>query len=113
MSTTPKEEELCGQERPQQREDSGDVGRKRLWGVLSIPMGVSRGSTGGGSTRMQSDSFLSSDSKPGTIQVRSSRRRISALSFLFFWLHLRHMEVPGPGIEPEPWQQPEQLWWDS
>lgn len=39
MSTTPKEEELCGQERPQQREDSGDVGRKRLGGCPVHPYG--------------------------------------------------------------------------
>ena len=24
--------------------------------------------------------------------------------YLFIWLHLWHMEVPGPGIEPMPWQ---------
>ena len=28
---------------------------------------------------------------------------------LFLWAHSQHMEVPGPGIEPIPQQQPESL----
>ena len=28
---------------------------------------------------------------------------------LFFWLHLWHVEVPRPGIEPAPQQQPQLL----
>ena len=28
---------------------------------------------------------------------------------IFFWPGLRHSEVPGPGIKPEPQQQPELL----
>ena len=30
--------------------------------------------------------------------------------FSFFWLHLRHMESPGPGINSEP--QLQKLWWN-
>ena len=30
---------------------------------------------------------------------------------LFFWLHLWHVEVPGPGIEPTPQQQPKLQQW--
>lgn len=32
-------------------------------------------------------------------------------NFFFFWLHLQHVEVPGPGIEPalHLWPAP-QLW---
>ena len=32
------------------------------------------------------------------------------LSF-FFWLHLQHVDVPGPGIEPVPQQWPKSLQW--
>ena len=29
--------------------------------------------------------------------------------FIFFWPHPRHVEVPGPGIEPTSQQRPEPL----
>ena len=32
-------------------------------------------------------------------------------SFFFFWLHLRHVEILGPGNKPLPQQQPNLLQW--
>ena len=34
----------------------------------------------------------------------------SVCLFFFFLLHLWHMEIPGPGIQPTPQQSPELLW---
>ena len=31
--------------------------------------------------------------------------------FFFFWLCFQPVEIPGPGIEPVPWQLPEPLQW--
>lgn len=29
---------------------------------------------------------------------------IKGFLFFFFWLHLQHAEVSGPGIQPVPWE---------
>ena len=36
------------------------------------------------------------------VALRSKYCRGKAEEIFFFWLHLRYMEVPGPGIESEP-----------
>ena len=34
--------------------------------------------------------------------------KILTQKLFIYWLHLQHAEVPRPGTEPEPQQQPEQ-----
>ena len=38
---------------------------------------------------------------PGPLLPVSS---VTGIFFLFFWLHPQDAEVPGPEMEPEPWQ---------
>ena len=37
--------------------------------------------------------------------------RWATRGYFYFWLHLRHVDVPGPGIKPIPQQLPKLLWW--
>ena len=55
----------------------------------------------------ESVSWSSRDSAEPVLPQWGLQQRI--FGFFIFWLHLRHMEVPDPGTESEPWPML-QLW---